>query len=176
MLVIVRLLRRLQMLKLKKMFLVMLVALTTFLVGFATGKTDSASVPKNQNPLTATVEQQREEINSLKSGNKALERGLDTLHRVLEKDWRFALREIDDSLDAVERKDEYAIQGSYTDWFVPTLQDLKSRGVGVWRLQTRFDRLVSLAKQGKYLSSYEHDLVNREGIEGLQRSTSAILQ
>jgi hypothetical protein len=164
------------MLKLKKMFFVILVALTTFLVGFATGKTDTASAPNNQNPLAETVQQQREEINSLKSDNKTFERSLESLQRVLEKDWHFTLREIDDSLDAVERSEKHMTQGSYTDWFVPTLQDLKSRGVGVWRLQTRVDRLVSLAKQGKYLSSYERDLVTREGIEEFKRDAASILQ
>ena len=148
--------------------------LVALFIGIAIGNTKKE--PINTNPFVATLQRQQEKIDSLERENKTLSSDLGMLHRLLERDWRFLLREIDDSLDAVARDDTAATQESYTDWFGPTLQDLQKRGVGKWRLQIRINRLLALAEKGKYLSSYEHELVTRGGMDELRRDASEILK
>lgn len=122
--------------------------------------TTSFAVPTSNYPgisIPERVKDQEEEIKSLK--NK-----LNLLNRELESDPKFLLRQIDSSLDALERGEQEYIRGSYSDWFRLAITDLQTMGISKSRLRRRINRLVNLAAKEKYLSSSVKVEVERQGI------------
>jgi hypothetical protein len=124
--------------------------------------------PVTMEGLERRIEAQDQEIDTLR-------KNLSDLYEDVESDPTFVLRQIDRSLDALERGDNKAIRGSYSDWFAPKMYDLRQAGIPKWRLARRISRLVYYASQGKYFSSSVQRYVESDGIEKFRQSAYALL-
>jgi hypothetical protein len=93
-----------------------------------------------------------------------------------EDDQKDYLHWLDIDLDAVSKGQGTC--GSYTDWFVPNIAGALEAGTPRAAINQRIDRLVELANQGKFLSSYERELfeVNNGGAAALRSYIEATIK
>ncbi len=69
------------------------------------------------------------------------------------------LKWLDIDLDAIAKGNDTC--GSFSDWFAPNLGNAIDTGATVSQVEKRIDRMVALAEQGKFLSSFEQEMFNR---------------
>ena len=83
------------------------------------------------------------------------------------------LKRMDADLDAVERGENP--MGSFSDWFAINAGHAFANGASKKEIDARTERLISLAKQGKFLSSYLERLMNDGGAKAVRDYVSTII-
>lgn len=76
------------------------------------------------------------------------------------------LKLLDIDLNALKQGNDPC--GSFTDWFVINLWEGNKAGIPKAELNARVERLIKLAEQGKFLSSYERALYEEKKAAGIR--------
>lgn len=148
-----------------------IIGLMVILSGVLTNPRSTQAAPSaaNQPSVPEKPDAQAMEIKNLKEKLEYVENTLDSLYWELETEPAFVLRQMDLALDHVERGEQKLVRGSYSDWFIPKIHDLRKAGVPKNLLQKRINRLIDLAGNGKYYSSSVKETVEREGFYVFRR-------
>lgn len=115
---------------------------------------------------TQKIEDWKKEFNRFKERVEGFEKELDVVYDFHEKDPKFLLFLLDHELDLVEDKGK--TRGSFTDYFVVLLADALKAGAPKNEVFYRVDRLIVLAEQKKFLSSYEENLFMEGGSKAVR--------
>jgi len=83
----------------------------------------------------------------------------------LKKNPNFFLFILDSELSAAEKKQES--YGSFSDFFIPTIHEALEAGVSKSEIQKRINRLIQLANNGLFISSYEEKLFKEGGSKAI---------
>lgn len=111
-----------------------------------------------------TVRISQQEYDSLKYEVKYLKENLEYNEKYisnLKENPLFFLLVIDAELSAAEKGKEG--NGSFSDFFVPTIHEALDAGVSRIEIQKRVNRLIKLANNGLFISSYEKELFKEGG-------------
>jgi hypothetical protein len=77
----------------------------------------------------------------------------DRIYDIVASDKNIALAMIDADLYHLENAQYGLVVGSYSDWVLPTLHGARVAGASMEEVDRRLNRILELAKQGKYFSS-----------------------
>jgi hypothetical protein len=154
---------------LSAVFVLLIMAL---LLLYSQAKDDDAQAAAARATETRRTEDQAAQARE----NAELKSEVQSLRDDLESDPKFVLRQIDRSLDALQRGDLTVAYINYSDGFAMKIEQLRSMGVSRKRLRRRTNRLIALATQGKFLGNYEEELVRSGGIAGLRADVTEHLR
>ncbi len=84
------------------------------------------------------------------------------------------LKAMDHDLDAIEKGGNAC--GSFSDYFIPNASDAIRAGASRKAVNARIERAVALAAKGKFLSSYEAEIVRRDGPRAVREYADAVLE
>ncbi len=107
------------------------------------------------------VQRMRLDIKCVVDEKKNLEKFISNL----KKNPEFFLFVLDTELSSAEKSEEP--YGSFSDFFVPTINEALNAGVSRLEIQRRIDKLIQLANKGLFVSSYEEELFKDGGIKAI---------
>ena len=141
-------------------------------VGSYFANRQSASTPSSV--TTVSVDEFNKLIGMHEGLVASINRLQDEFEVLVHSNPRFILARLDQCLDAMtEYWGDKPGCGSFTDWFQPELARALEVGASKKEIAVRLDRVFSMAKEGKYFSSYLRQIDN-EGPDALQEYISAL--
>lgn len=105
--------------------------------------------------LTATREDLDAKDNEIELNVRTYAHALDI---IVAADPKLILALLDADLKETENRNFVAVTGSFTDYFVIMLEKARAAGASETEVNSRLDRVLELANQGKYLSSSVRDM------------------
>lgn len=97
------------------------------------------------------------EIQKLKRQNEEMERFIS----YLKEDPELFLLILDAELEKIKKGEDTF--GSFSDFFVPTIDDALKAGASIVAIRQRVNGLLDLAEDGLFLSTFEEDLYKKGG-------------
>lgn len=107
-----------------------------------------------------------EQLKRLQYEVESLSQWLLKVEWYVKKDHGFYLYVLDTDLDILENGGEP--RGSFSDYFVPTLDEALDVGVPTEELRIRVERVIELAERGHYYSDYLRKLMNDGGPDNVR--------